>query len=358
MKRLLLIGATLCLWHTTMQAQTRLSLYEEFTGETCGSCASANPSLDALMETTTNLTKTHMIKYMCDIPSSGPLYFMTNVLFESDRQTYYNVPFAPFGTFDGQIPTSSAATSYPGFSAYVNQADIDQYAAVTAPFNIAATYYYNAAHDSITINVNVTATAAYAPTGGIIKLRSALCKSLHFVSPVSNGEQDIPNVVRNMYPSAAGTAMAATWAVGATQSYTLKGAVISEVEATVPHSATDSTVVVWIQDDNDKKIAQTAMASKIALSVGNGTSIAPAITIYPNPAADDLTLAINTGISTKMAATIIDGAGRVLVTLPQEQLTIGSNTINIDTKALASGTYFLRIQTGENTTTKTFSIAK
>lgn len=358
MKTLVLMGAALCLWQGAANAQARLSLYEEFTGETCGSCAGTNPTLDPLMESTANASKVHMIKYMCNIPSPGPVYYMNNTIFEDARQSYYSVPFAPFGTFDGQIPSSSASTSYPGFSAYVTQSDIDQYAAVTSPFTIDASYQYNAAHDTITATIKVTAVAAYAPTAGNIKLRVALCKSLHFASPVSNGEQDIPNVVRAMYPSVTGTGMAATWAVGATQTYTVKGAVPSEVLAAAPHNAVDSTVVAWIQNDNDKVIAQTALARLIPVGVSNAQADAPSVTVFPNPAVNNMTLSVNTATATKMTATVIDNAGRVVMALPEQQLSVGTNNIDINTEVLTSGVYFVKMNAGDNVITRTFSVAK
>jgi hypothetical protein len=357
MKKLLLLSAAVFATCSSMNAQSRLSLYEEFTGETCPSCAAANPDLDSLMRTLPNPSHVAMIKYMCDIPSPGPLFYMTNTPFESARQVYYNVPFAPFGTFDGQIPSSSQATSYPGFSAYVTQSDIDQYDAIAAPFNITANYYYNAAHDSITAHITVTCVTAYAPASGVIKLRTALCKSLTFTNPLSNGETDMPHVVRAMYPNVTGTAMAGTWAVGATQTYTVTGAVPSEYNASVPHTSNDSTVVVWIQNDHDQKIAQTAMAQRMQLGVAN-TIAAPSLTIYPNPAVNTAIISVVTENEGKMSATIIDAAGRVMSTIPEQQMSVGYNNIPINTSTYAAGMYYVRMEMNGNVVTKKFVVAR
>src|SRR5688572_26856203 len=52
-------------------AQTpRLSLYEEFTGETCPPCAATNPGLNAILLTPTNQTKIVAIKWQVPIPSA------------------------------------------------------------------------------------------------------------------------------------------------------------------------------------------------------------------------------------------------------------------------------------------------
>src|SRR5688572_32875432 len=49
---------------------TRLSVYEEFTGETCPPCAATNPGLNAILLTPTNQTKIVAIKWQVPIPSA------------------------------------------------------------------------------------------------------------------------------------------------------------------------------------------------------------------------------------------------------------------------------------------------
>src|SRR3954468_20170729 len=49
-------------------AQTRMSLYEEFTGENCPPCAATNPGLNTLLAA--NATKVIPIKWQVPIPSA------------------------------------------------------------------------------------------------------------------------------------------------------------------------------------------------------------------------------------------------------------------------------------------------
>src|SRR3954467_9087172 len=52
-------------------AQTpRMSLYEEFTGETCNPCAQTNPGLNAILLSPVNETKIIPIKWQVPIPSA------------------------------------------------------------------------------------------------------------------------------------------------------------------------------------------------------------------------------------------------------------------------------------------------
>ncbi len=343
MKRLFLIAA-LASVTANLSAQTRLVLYEEFTGENCPSCSSTNPALDAMMASGTNATKIHMIKYMCDIPSAGPFFYMTNTLFEATRQSYYSVPFAPFGTIDGFVP--DASTSYPGYPAYLTQSDLDAGTAIAAPFKITATYKYNSTHDTVTITAKVKAIAAYAPTGGSIKLRSALCKTLHFAtSPGSNGETEFINTVRGMYPDAGGLSIANTWAIGDSQTYVLKGAVISETSSAIPHTATDTSVAVWVQNDADKKIAQTGIATRtFPAAVNDIERNITACSIFPNPTRDNFTLGFNASKAANATISIFDAVGKRMNRMESLHINEGSNTVTLNTDMLSAGIYNVQLQ--------------
>lgn len=48
--------------------QTRMSLYEEFTGENCGPCAATNPGLNTLLNA--NASQVIAIKWQVPIPSA------------------------------------------------------------------------------------------------------------------------------------------------------------------------------------------------------------------------------------------------------------------------------------------------
>lgn len=70
MKKILLL-AGLGILSMQIYAQERLVLFEEFTGENCPPCASANPGLMQLINSHNNV---EIIKYQSPIPSGGPIY--------------------------------------------------------------------------------------------------------------------------------------------------------------------------------------------------------------------------------------------------------------------------------------------
>ena len=70
MKKNLLTIALMIVGLIAFAQSPRLSLYEEFTGETCPPCASANPALNLLLAQPANHAKVVAIKWQVPIPSA------------------------------------------------------------------------------------------------------------------------------------------------------------------------------------------------------------------------------------------------------------------------------------------------
>ncbi|RYZ42470.1 MAG: Omp28-related outer membrane protein, partial [Sphingobacteriales bacterium] len=255
MKKSLLLGGLLA---TALfaNAQQRMVMYEEFSGENCGPCAAANPGLWTLLTTGTNPSRVMLIKYQSPIPSGGPIYFQ-NTTDPDARRTYYGVNSAPNARMDGLVSPGPNG----GHPADLNQTFIDAATAIAAPFNITVSNVVSGT--SLTSTINVAAVAGY--TGTNVKLRAALVETLIYATPPgTNGETDFHHVVRKMYPSADGQAIPNTWTNGQTGTYTFTGTIPTYVDRT--H---ELFVVVWIQNDGDKKIAQTAKSSNLPLPVSD-----------------------------------------------------------------------------------------
>lgn len=256
MKKLLLMAATVGI-AASSNAQTRLSLYEEFSGENCGPCAIANPGLWTLLSA--NKSKVLLIKYQSPIPSAGPIYLAYTTV-TNNRLTYYSVPFAPYGRLNGTgLGTGTVYPTSPGHVSNLLQADIDAAYAVSSPFDITTTAVYNTTGDSVTTTVEVKCVAAYAPSGASLKLRVGMIEHLVYATPPgTNGEKEFHNVVREMYPDADGTTIPNAWTVGMTQTYVLKGKVRSFVS-----KPNKPSMVAWIQNDNDKSIPQASQSAEL-----------------------------------------------------------------------------------------------
>jgi hypothetical protein len=301
MKKLLLTLSAAALCATVVSAQ-RLTLYEEFSGENCAPCAATNPGLWTLITAPGNDPKIMLIKYQVPIPSAGPIYNLYPTV-AAARRTYYGVNSAPNGRIDGAV--SSPSSSSPGHPYYLSQTEINNAAAVATPFAVTVSHAWNATGDSITANVSITANSAFSATGSNLKLRVALLEHLSYcVAPGTNGETEFHNIVREMYPDANGTTLPATWTASQNQTYTIKG----KVPTWLDKSNGSAIVVVWIQNDADKSIAQAAKSTLVPLvkDAGFGGCPSGSITCATGTTGSANTVATlkNTGTTTLTSATI------------------------------------------------------
>jgi len=328
-------------------AQTRLSLYEEFTGENCPPCASVNPGLWTMMNSSSSQDKVVIIKYQVPIPSAGPIYreYTTDA---DARLSYYRANFAPWGNMDGALPVGIPASQQNAHHVgYLNQTHINNSAAVPSDFKMSTAHEWLANGDSIKITVTVTATNAHAGTN--VKLRTALIETLEFDrAPGSNGEKVFHNVVRKMYPSAAGTQAVNSWSANQTETYTIVGATPAHLV-----ERPGSSVVVWLQDDSDKAVLQ-ASKSSIATSTNN-ISYINELNLFPNPTKGNVTLSINTQLATTATVTVTNVLGQQVIANQATALKLGQNDISVDVTALNAGVYMMNITTDAGTMTKKFT---
>ena len=351
-------------------AQQRMVLYEEFTGENCGPCASANPPLEALMAA--NPTKAIHVTYMEDIPAHTPHNFYQSAKTINDsRISYYNAywtslgyMFTPSGMSDGAMPDSSGSGS--SFScgnvSEYSQADIDIDYAKPSPFTVIATHRFNTAHDSVFGKVIINGVSAVASTK--LKLRAVYVKSFDFASaPGTNGERHFENVARAMYPNAAGQTLPTVWVTGTTDTLTYKGK-ITGFESTLTGVTTlDSSFIVWIQNDSSGsgfKVHQAAKSTYTPLPPAEVAGLKGAlenIVIAPNPSSTYINV---NGIFSSPAATTIVITNTVGQTVIEKQYPAADKLFsqNIALDNLSSGVYFMTIANNGASTTKKFVVNK
>lgn len=288
-----------------LQAQERLVLYEEFTGENCGPCAATNPGLEALMKAGTNPDNIVIIKYQVPIPSAGPIYSEIPT-HSNTRRSYYGVSGAPNGKMDGANSPGGDGSGHPG---YLTQSHIDARAAVDAPFNITVS---DVSITTSGVSATITVNAVTAGTYGELKLHAALVETLDFdVAPGTNGETHFMNVVRNMYPDANGQDAGNTWTAGASSTFTISGSFPSSAYSSIEN---EHFLVVWLQDNDDKSVLQAARSAKPELEVtSEGIALADAGLKCGAPNTFNTTVTMKNGGSTTLTSATIyykeEGAG-------------------------------------------------
>ncbi|HQQ95171.1 MAG TPA: choice-of-anchor J domain-containing protein [Bacteroidia bacterium] len=299
---------------------TRMSLFEEFTGETCPPCAATNPGLNILLASPTNTPKVIALKWQVPIPSAP-----TNTwsLYQTDKAEIdwryrsisaggfgYNNPggitSAPNGKLDGQNPVVFGASS--DHPANLNSGVIATAQSYTTPFSIAMTRNWSSSGSAVNLTITVTASAAFTSVGNLVLRTCMVERLINFsVQPGTNGEKDFEDVVIKSFPSIqTGIALPSSWTNGQSQTFTLSCPIPSYTR-----KITEIAMVSFIQDDGDRKVWQAARADRqgvpndaeaISATVPSftcGNTISPSVIIK------------NSGITTITDMTItpaIDGA--------------------------------------------------
>jgi len=243
MKKTLLTLFAVSVTGFALAQSPRIQLYEVFSGENCGPCASANPQTKLLLDANPN--SIIGLKYQVAIPSPGPIH-LQNSVDPNARRLYYGVNAAPNARHDGAVIGN-------GHSINLTQAIITQRQAVTSPFSVQLEHSVNSTFDSI--NPLCGLTASQAVSSGNWFARIALVeRHMNFTSPPgSSGETDFYDVTRRMYPDATGTTLPSTWTQGQVQTVN-----ISQALPTFIRDAAEIRVIAFVQNDVTKEIAQAA----------------------------------------------------------------------------------------------------
>lgn len=282
-------------------AQTpRLSLYEEFTGETCPPCASTNPGLNALLSSPTNTPKIIAIKWQVPIPSAPSntwsLYQTNKVEIDWRWRSLASggygytpaINSAPSSKIDGREATVFGASS--GHPANLNNNVISAAQSQTAAFSVTMNRAWDATGTAINLTVNIQATAPFTAVGPLV-FRTVMVERLitFSVQPGTNGEKVFEDAAIKSFPTLQnGVSMASTWTIGQTQTFTLSCAIPSYVR-----KRSEIAFVGFIQDDGNQRVAQAVRADKqpvpddaqaVAANVDIActSTIAPKVTIKNN----------------------------------------------------------------------------
>ena len=305
-KKIYLAVAFAGIYAASMAQTQRTVLAEEFTQASCGPCAAQNPAFNALLGN--NTAKVVSIKYQTNWPGVDPMNTQTqsNV---GPRVTYYNVTGVPYALMDGVPQTGSA---YSGAPYNWTQSGIDAEYAVSAPFAMTVTHTMSSDFDSAFVTVTITAAQNFTAAGNLMMRLAMVEKTINFSSPPgTNGETVFYSVMRNMYPSATGTNIGASWTNAQTATYNFAVAVPNYV-----YDKNEIAFVGFIQDDANMSVQQAAMSTPVLVtndasatavsglpSMSCSTTINPVVTLKNNGSATLTSATINYKIDNNAAQT-------------------------------------------------------
>ena len=220
----------------TLSAQVPLKpLYEVFTSATCAPCVTFNATLDSLLHE--NPSSYSLIKYQVDWPGPGDPYYISE---NNTRVSYYNIVVAP------TLKINNTTTPLVD----VNQSTHDMFLGEMTFMEIEITEASIDNNNMVNISANIKSLADY-PAG--LKAQVAIVEKRTVNNFASNGEEEFINVNLKMLPDATGTTLG-EMTTGSQETLTLS----YDMNTTFMETPNDLEVVVFLQDDTDKSIIQSA----------------------------------------------------------------------------------------------------
>ncbi|NPA45661.1 MAG: Omp28-related outer membrane protein [Chlorobi bacterium] len=226
------------------QGVQRRVLYEEFTSSTCNPCARFNSNVFTTTFLQNNARKIAVVKYQMSWPGSGDPYYTDE---GGVRRQYYGVNGVPTLFMDGQKDMKNSTSDL--------QRDLDNEYQIPAIVDLQAYYTIDANN---TVKVKVVGTPYVS---GNFTLHVAVVEKTTTGNATTNGETEFHNVMMKMVPNAQGTGVTATDGTAFTKRVqaSLNGTHIEEMN--------DLEVVVFIQNDTDKSVLQSAIAIEDATQI-------------------------------------------------------------------------------------------
>jgi hypothetical protein len=323
----------------------RLVLVEEFTQASCGPCAAANPSFNALLNN--NAGKCISIKYQTSWPGVDPMNAQYPAAI-SARVSYYSCSSVPFAVMDGEPVTGP---SYTGAPANLTTTKINTEYAIPSSFDMQVSHYLTNDLDSMYITAYVGCTQSITASS-YLRLHLVLVeKHIDFASPPgSNGETDFYMVCRRMFPSQTGTSLPLAWNLGDDTTITMKVAIPSYI-----YDINQLAVVGFLQDNGTKDVLQAAYSIS-PVGVNDYATDPANIQLFPNPANTVVNLNFNLEQANEVSINIYTVTGELVLTQKRGLYGIGKQQMEIDVELLANGLYTLEMIAGEQRSTSKLNV--
>lgn len=348
MKKNYLLIASLFLT-TLAQAQTRVSMIETFTSSTCPPCVQGNLNLESVLANGQNDGKQVSLKYQMYWPGNGDPYYTDE---GGDRRNVYGITGVPATLLDGQTEMNPAS---------LTQSDLNTVYAVAPKANITAVYEVNQATQTVEISVDVEVLEDTPPG---VRLYMAIFEYQTENNVESNGETEFYHVMKKMFENSGGKVMPPMTAGDVyhyESSYTFNGNYRLPADATDPidhaieHSVeefSDLGVAVWVQTLLDKEVYQAVYAESGSVGLDENVEPIASAKIYPNPAAENATVAFHTTMTQDVTIEVINTMGQIVSSETLENVESGRSTHDLNLAELNAGLYSVRIASETGAITK------
>jgi len=316
--------------------RSRVVLIENFTNS---STASANVHND-LYRTFGNSAEIVKVQYHTPFPGNDPLNAL-NTQMNNARAAFYGITSAPTARVDGDFVNGNLINWLPKY--YDDR--------VLTPSLIKLDVAAVKTGSTVKISTTITNNSGQSvPLAGVHIFTTVVEKSIVSASLLGNsGNSEFVYVAKQMLPSSTGLIIPNNLAAG--QSYTAPD-VIWE-------NNTGDAIAVSVQsvEGSNKNVFQSTVINNppqpdVVTGLGD-LLVADRISIYPNPADDELTIQLPTAAPQRLPLQMVDQVGRVV---NEHFISEGERSKTISTRDLAGGIYLLQLGSGNTSTRKKIMI--
>ncbi len=303
-----------------------LVLVEIGTGTGCPYCPGAAMGADDMIANNDPVAVIEYHSYNSSDPFNNPE--------SAARTSYYGITGYPTAEFDGENPIVGGSHTQSLFSTYhpiaINRSE------VPSIFQIDMNAQASFGSDT-SFNVNIDVTKTYNYTGSNVRLFLALTET--HIPYNWQGQQEINNTCRAMFPDANGTV--GNFELNVPQNF--------QFTVDVPNNyiINNCNLIAFVQDVDTKEVMQTEMVN-LGQIVGIIKHHEVYSKIYPNPTSG--TVNIETAINMKQV-TLLDINGRKVYSIATD-----SKKIRLDVSSFSKGIYMLKISTVKGPIVKKLSI--
>ncbi len=247
--------------------------------------------------------------------------------YSKTRELYYNIGSFPTTHVDGVIKRTGGSRDeslYPGYLEYYNRR-MDYPSLYTIDLKVT-----HKGGDIYTAEISIEELYKYFSGG--LRLRTALTESHIIKNWFSLTEVNF--VCRKMIPEPQGVSL--DFSASSNKTFTFNFSTENYVKD-------NCEFVVFIQHDNSKEVIQTEKVDLEDIPLGIRQNKNRNFSIYPNPAVDKLIISLEKELPKPAKIYLKDIYGNIVL----EKTTANSN-IKLNTSSLASGTYFLVVEQGQD----------
>jgi len=273
------------------------------------------------------------LEYHTSFPGEDP-FNLHNSAVPATRSFYYGVSEVPYTILNGGY---SSRFRFGYISEELELKDVKAATLTEGLFEINFNTQYN--NSNLNTEVEITALKDIEPAERIIHI--VVYEKLISGINTDNGAANFLNVVKDMLPNSAGTAVFDSWEKDETRTY----------EFTWDHSNVYDPemirVAAFIQNDESKEVYQVAAddSTNMTTSIKNLPAGLARVNVYPNPANDQVFVHIDADNSEDYTIEFFDQLGRITRSIDMYSW---EKTKQINIEGLDRGVYMLRISDVNN----------